>query len=216
MATLHEIADIRKDYKLKSFSESDASIDPFNQFQIWWEDAAKSDIEEYNAMTVASVDDNGRPSARIVLLKGFSDEGFIFYTNFQSKKGKEILARPQVALVFFWKELERQVRIEGKCEVVSDELSDAYFTSRPIKSKIGAWASPQSTVLSDRTQLDEAFKLYENKYSDNNIPRPPHWGGFIVKPDLFEFWQGRRSRLHDRIQYTLENNNKWIRSRLAP
>ncbi|GAC1379181.1 MAG: pyridoxamine 5'-phosphate oxidase [Ginsengibacter sp.] len=216
MATLHEIADLRKDYKLKSFSESEANIDPFIQFQIWWEDAAKSDIEEYNAMTVATVNDIGRPSARIVLLKGFSDEGFIFYTNFQSKKGKEILARPQVALVFFWKELERQVRIEGKCQVVDDQLSDAYFSSRPVKSKIGAWASPQSAVIQDRAQLEKAFNVYENKYTDNNIPRPPHWGGFIVKPDLFEFWQGRRSRLHDRIQYTLENNNKWNRSRLAP
>lgn len=211
-----EIADLRKDYKLKSFSEEEAHKDPFSQFLIWWQDAAKSEIEEYNAMTVATVGENGRPSARIVLLKGFSEEGFIFYTNFQSKKGNQILANPNVALVFFWKELERQVRIEGRCQIVDENLSDAYFSSRPVKSQIGAWASPQSTVIPDRQQLDDAFQLYENKYKDNPIPRPPHWGGFIVKPDLFEFWQGRRSRLHDRIQYMLDNNNKWNRSRLAP
>ena len=209
------IADIRKDYKLRSLLEDDVLSDPIEQFTSWWSEAINSKIEEVNAMTLATASTDGVPSARIVLLKGLTKEGFIFFTNYNSDKGKQLETNPKAALVFFWKELERQVRIEGTVSKVSKEESEAYFASRPIASQIGAWASPQSTVIPGRNLLEENVHKYKDQFGEENIPKPPHWGGYIVKPFKMEFWQGRRSRLHDRILYTLENNN-WIKSRLAP
>ena len=209
------IAEIRKDYKLQSLLESDISQDPFEQFGYWWNDAVNSDIDEVNAMTLATSTISGTPSARIVLLKGYSNEGFKFFTNYQSHKAGEMELNPKVALVFFWKELERQIRIEGTVEKVSAEESDEYFESRPIKSKIGAWASPQSKTVSNRLWIEESFEEYSNKFIEEVVPRPPHWGGYIVKPSLLEFWQGRRSRLHDRIQFKKEGIG-WKIERLAP
>lgn len=209
------IADIRKDYKLKSLLESDVFADPLQQFSVWWNEAINSNIDEVNAMTLATATAEGVPSARIVLLKGVSNEGFFFFTNYQSHKGIELGKNPQAALVFFWKELERQVRIEGTVEKLSDTDSDTYFTSRPVASKIGAWASPQSTPIPGREIIEENVFKYQQMFGDENIPRPPHWGGYIVKPVKVEFWQGRRSRLHDRILYTRQNNG-WRIERLAP
>ena len=209
------IADIRKDYKLRSLLEDDVLSDPIEQFTSWWSEAINSKIEEVNAMTLATASTDGVPSARIVLLKGLTKEGFIFFTNYKSDKGKQLETNPQAALVFFWKELERQVRIEGTVSKVSKEESEAYFASRPIASQIGAWASPQSTVIPGRNLLEENVRKYKDQFEEENIPKPPQWGGYIVKPFKMEFWQGRRSRLHDRILYTLENNN-WTISRLAP
>ncbi len=209
------IADIRKDYKLRSLLEEDVLSDPIEQFTTWWEEAVKSKIEEVNAMTLATASTEGVPSARIVLLKGLTKEGFIFFTNYRSDKGKELEINPKAALVFFWKELERQVRIEGTVSKVSVEESEAYFTSRPVASKIGAWASPQSTFIPGRNVLEENVLKYKEKFGEENIPKPPHWGGYIVRPFRMEFWQGRRSRLHDRILYMLDNNN-WTINRLAP
>ncbi len=209
------IADIRKDYKMQSLLEHDISLDPFKQFDAWWNNAINSDIEEVNAMTLATCTTTGTPSARIVLLKGFTNEGFKFFTNYQSHKASEMEQNPKVALVFFWKELERQVRIEGSVEKVSTVESDEYFESRPLKSKIGAWASPQSKPVDNRLWIEDSFEEFSDKFTEEDVPRPPHWGGYIVKPSLFEFWQGRRSRLHDRIQYTKEEIG-WKIERLAP
>lgn len=209
------IANIRTNYLMASFSEEDASYNPFEQFEKWWNQAIKSEIGEINAMTLATVSAQGTPSARIVLLKDFDKNGFVFYTNYLSDKGKEIAQNPKVALVFFWKELERQVRIEGIAEKVSNEESDAYFNSRPISSRIGAWASHQSAVIPYRQVIEQNEKKYAEIFGTENIPRPDHWGGYIVKPTLIEFWQGRASRLHDRLQYTFESN-VWVRERLSP
>ena len=209
------IAEIRRDYKLQALLEGDIRQDPFEQFGYWWNEAVNSDIDEVNAMTLATSSLSGIPSARIVLLKGYTNEGFKFFTNYESHKAQEMEANPRVALVFFWKELERQIRIEGTVKKVSAEESDEYFESRPIKSKIGAWASPQSKSVDDRLWIEESFVTYTNKFTEEIVPRPPHWGGYIVKPTLFEFWQGRRSRLHDRIQYKKEENG-WKIERLAP
>lgn len=216
MLSANDITGVRKDYKLQSLSEYDADIDPFIQFHKWWNDSVTSQIDEYNAMILASCNQNGKPSARVVLLKAFDETGFTFFTNYESKKGKEILGNPNVALVFFWKELERQVRIEGKAEKTSEIVSDKYFTSRPLNSQLGAWSSPQSIVIKDRDFLVKNFKYFTEKYNEQQIPKPPNWGGFLIKPNLFEFWQGRPSRLHDRIEYTLTNENSWTRQRLAP
>ena len=216
MSIEYNIADIRKEYKLKSFLESEALLNPIDQFAKWWDEAATSKIEEYNAMTICTCSLSGKPSARIVLLKGFSEEGFIFYTNYNSRKGREILENPDVAIVFFWKELERQIRIEGKAMKTNEMISDAYFDSRPLGSKIGALSSPQSTIIPSRDYLEVKQKEIANLYSNKGIKRPDHWGGFIIKPELFEFWQGRPSRLHDRIEYVPAENNSWSRRRLAP
>jgi len=210
------IADIRKDYKQQTLSRNDIANNPFAQFDKWWADAIASEIDEVNAMTLATVGNNGRPSARIVLLKGYDDNGFVFFTNYNSHKGLQIEQNPFVGLCFFWKELERQVRIEGIIEKVSAETSDEYFNSRPVGSRIGAWASPQSKVISSRDEIETNVKKLEEKYTNSNIERPPHWGGYIVKPVLVEFWQGRPSRLHDRIQYTKAEDGAWNIERLAP
>ncbi|MES2332075.1 MAG: pyridoxamine 5'-phosphate oxidase [Bacteroidota bacterium] len=209
------ISDIRTDYKLRSLDEADVAADPIAQFTSWWDEAVNSKIDEVNAMTLATVNSEGRPSARIVLLKGFDEKGFVFFTNYQSKKGKELEENPHAALVFFWKELERQVRIEGGIEKISEEDSDAYYHSRPIGSRIGAWASPQSEVIDGRDVLENNLKALEKKFETGAIPRPGHWGGYILRPSVIEFWQGRSSRLHDRIQYSLKESG-WVIERLAP
>lgn len=209
------IASIRKDYKLKSLQEADVKKDPVAQFSVWWDEAVDSDIAEVNAMTLATCSTNGRPSARIVLLKGFTNEGFIFYTNYQSSKGKELETNPYAALIFFWKELERQVRIEGAVKKISEAESDSYFQSRPTGSKIGAWASSQSSTVANREAIEESYLNYSNRFNDNNIPRPPYWGGYLVKPEKVEFWQGQPSRLHDRILYT-KHLQDWKIERLSP
>jgi len=209
------IADIRKDYMLESLSEHEVAADPITQFGHWWEEALKSDIDEVNAMTLATATAAGKPSARIVLLKGYTEEGFIFFTNYSSDKGQQIADNPFASLVFFWKELERQIRIEGSIKKISEADSDAYFHSRPIGSQIGAWASPQSKVIESRAIIETNVQSCEAEFGNTNIPRPPHWGGYIVVPDHVEFWQGRSSRLHDRIRYR-RANNEWIKERLAP
>ena len=209
------IAAIRKEYKLQSLLEKDADPDPIRQFQQWWNEAMLSNIEEPNAMALATSNKKGNPSARIVLLKGLSNDGFVFFTNYESRKGNELKKNPSASLLFFWKELERQVRIEGTVTKTTEEKSAEYFLSRPESSKIGSWSSPQSSVIKSRDILDKNVTKYQKKFKDGEIPLPPHWGGFIVKPTLIEFWQGRPSRLHDRLQYTLRNK-KWIVERLAP
>lgn len=214
---LSSISDIRRDYMLKSFDESDAANNPFDQFKQWWEEATHVEIDEVNAMTLATVDSTGKPSARIVLLKGYTNEGFVFFTNYESAKGQELAANPNAAILFFWKELERQIRIEGRVEKISSADSDAYFHSRPAGSRIGAWVSPQSKVIPNRSFLEENYQRLVNEYPDESkVPRPPHWGGYIVKPESFEFWQGRSSRLHDRLRFTQSESGDWVRERLAP
>jgi pyridoxamine 5'-phosphate oxidase len=210
------IADIRKDYKLQTLSEADVAADPLQQFDQWWDDAVKSEITEVNAMTLATASATGIPSARIVLLKGYDKNGFVFFTNYQSHKGEELEQNPNACLVFFWKELERQVRITGTVQKAAAPDSDAYFASRPAGSRIGAWASPQSKVIEKREWIEERLNSFLQQFNDDNIPRPPHWGGYVVQPVQVEFWQGRPSRLHDRIQYTLQTDGNWLVERLAP
>lgn len=210
------IADIRKDYKLHSLNEADVALNPVVQFTRWWDEAIASEIDEVNAMTLATATPGGLPSARIVLLKGYDQRGFVFFTNYQSHKGKELEQNPRACLVFFWKELERQVRIEGLVEKISAADSEEYFNSRPAGSRIGAWASPQSSVISGREVIEQQVSELEKKFTDGNIPRPEHWGGYLVKPVRMEFWQGRSSRLHDRIRYSHDRGDKWLIERLAP
>lgn len=213
---MKNIADIRKDYKLQTLSEKEVAADAIAQFDQWWDDAINSELEEVNAMTLATASADGIPDARIVLLKGYDKNGFVFFTNYQSNKGKEMEQNPNACLVFFWAALERQVRITGTVEKISAAESDAYFISRPIGSRMGAWASPQSNVITKREAIEDNLKEIEQRFSNGNIPRPPHWGGYIVKPVQIEFWQGRPSRLHDRIRYTLQTEGKWLIERLAP
>jgi len=210
------IADIRKDYKLQSLSETDVAPNAIAQFNNWWQEAVNSEIDEVNAMTLATASADGIPAARIVLLKGFNENGFVFFTNYESFKGMQLTENPRACLVFFWKELERQVRITGLVEKVSDEESDVYFNSRPEGSRIGAWASPQSQVIESREWLQEREKTYAKDFFGKPLKRPAHWGGYRVKPVTIEFWQGRPSRLHDRLQYTLQGDNTWTLERLAP
>lgn len=200
---------------MQSLELTDVAATPVLQFDKWWNEAVSSSIEEVNAMTLATVNPDGKPAARIVLLKGFDENGFIFFTNYLSEKGKSISAHPYASLVFFWKELERQVRVEGSCIQVSKSESDEYFLSRPIGSRLGAWASPQSTVISSRTVLDQNLDRVTAQYADGIVPRPDHWGGYRVIPEMVEFWQGRPSRLHDRIRYRKEES-QWLIERLAP
>lgn len=210
------IADIRKDYKLKSLLEKDVATDPIRQFDTWWQEALHSEIEEVNAMTLATASADGIPAARIVLLKGYDEHGFVFFTNYESFKGMQLAENPRACLVFFWKELERQVRITGLVEKVSAEESDAYFNSRPEGSRIGALVSPQSQVIANREWLEDQEKKYIGNFAAQSLKRPIHWGGYRVNPISIEFWQGRSNRLHDRIQYTLQGDNRWIIERLAP
>lgn len=211
-----EIADLRKEYSSHTLSEKEMAKDAMQQFQIWWQQALESEIVEANAMTLATASPDGMPSARVVLLKGFDTNGFVFYTNYKSYKAIQLEENPKACLVFFWKELERQVRITGLVSKTPPQESDAYFNSRPEGSKIGAWASPQSQVVDSRDWLDNHYTTLLKKMEGENIHRPPHWGGYIVKPVIIEFWQGRPSRLHDRIQYSLQDDGKWTIERLAP
>lgn len=213
---MSSIADIRKDYSLKTLNETELASNPFQQFADWWQQAIESQIDEVNAMTLATASLEGVPSARIVLLKGYDERGFVFYTNYESAKGQELAENPRASLLFFWKELERQVRITGLVEKVSSTESDEYFLSRPTGSQIGAWASPQSHIIENRSWLENKVKELEAKFSTEKLARPTHWGGYRVKPVIIEFWQGRSSRLHDRIQYTLQENGSWKIERLAP
>jgi pyridoxamine 5'-phosphate oxidase len=209
-------ADIRKEYSSRQLSEADAAITPIQQFEKWWDEAIASEIDEVNAMTLATASSDGFPSARIVLLKGFDENGFIFFTNYKSFKGTQLDENPKACLVLFWKELERQVRITGIVQKASSGASDAYFQSRPLASQLGAWASPQSQVIENRVWLEEKYSELSKEMNEKNLQRPAHWGGYIVKPVIVEFWQGRPSRLHDRIQYSLEENGNWKIERLAP
>ena len=210
-----KIADLRKNYTQAGLLESEIVANPFEQFKLWFEQAVAADILEPNAMTVATVTDEGKPSARIVLLKDFDDRGFVFYTNYNSQKGVELQNCPHAALVFLWGDLERQVRIEGKTEFVSESEATGYFHSRPASSQLGAWASEQSTVIADRSILEQKLQQLEVEYQDRQIPKPPHWGGVRVVPQEIEFWQGRPSRLHDRLRYQLVEG-RWQIDRLAP
>jgi pyridoxamine 5'-phosphate oxidase len=210
------IADIRKEYKLQSLSEKETLKDPFAQFNKWWQETLNAGIDEPNAMTLATASADGMPDGRIVLLKGFDEKGFAFYTNYNSVKGQQLLENPRATLVFFWKELERQVRISGLVSLAPGNMSDDYFNSRPVGSRIGAWASPQSETIESREWLEENEQRIATVWDGKTIPRPGHWGGYVVKPVKMEFWQGRPSRLHDRILYTLQNTGTWKIERLAP
>ncbi|MFA6467473.1 MAG: pyridoxamine 5'-phosphate oxidase [Bacteroidota bacterium] len=210
------IVDIRTEYKKGTLDEHDVDPNPFEQFDKWFKEAVRSEIAEVNAMTIATANTAGRPSARMVLLKQFDEKGFVFFTNYESSKGKDLKENPQAALLFFWEPLERQVRITGKVEKISAAESFEYFRTRPIDSQLGAWASQQSSTISARALLEKAFGEMLEKFKNGQIPLPPQWGGYRVKPDEFEFWQGRASRLHDRIAYKKQNDAVWSIARLSP
>lgn len=212
----NNIAAIRKNYSQQSLAEKDIATDPLQQFETWWNEAIASSIDEVNAMTLATASADGIPSARIVLLKGFSQEGFIFFTNYNSFKGQQLMENPKACLVFFWKELERQVRITGLVSRLNDQDNTAYFDSRPLGSRLGALVSPQSQVIESREWLDSKYEKMEQQLKETTIRRPGYWGGFVVKPVIIEFWQGRPSRLHDRLQYSLQDDGEWKIERLAP
>ncbi len=209
-----EIAHLRKSYERDELDETASTADPLRQFEHWFQQALSAELPEPNAMTVATVAADGRPSTRVVLIKGYDARGIVWYTNYDSRKGRELAGNPFAALQFHWVELERVVRIEGRVEKVSAEESDAYFQSRPLDSRIGAWASPQSQVIESRAVLVANAARYGAQFL-LQPPRPPHWGGFRLVPDRWEFWQGRKSRLHDRLRYRLEAG-QWVRERLAP
>jgi len=211
-----KIAEIRKEYSHKTLLESEVAAHPIEQFNIWWQDALDAKIMEVNAMTLATASSDGMPSARTVLLKGFSEKGFVFFTNYNSFKGQQLAENPKACLVFFWKELERQVRITGIVGKTSVEENDAYFQTRPKASQVAAVASPQSQVIESREWLDDRFENLLNQWGENQVARPSHWGGYIVRPIIVEFWQGRPGRLHDRIQYTVADDGTWKVERLAP
>jgi|SRR5688572_24991738 len=213
---IRNIAAIRRDYSFESLSENNIDRHPVRQFEKWWNEALHAEIIEVNAMILATASQDGLPSARVVLLKGFNEKGFIFFTNYESFKGQQLAENPKACLVFFWKELERQVRITGLTSRITEKESDEYFNSRPEFSRIGAWASPQSRVIENRQWLDEQFNELVSKMEGKPIQRPPYWGGYMVQPVVIEFWQGRPSRLHDRIQYTLQDDGGWRIERLAP
>jgi pyridoxamine 5'-phosphate oxidase len=210
-----KIWQIRSEYNLHSLNEGDVYSNPTKQFERWMDEAIKAECNEPTAMTLATCTFERKPSARVLLLKEINEEGLIFFTNYESKKGRQILQNPYGALVFFWPELQRQIRIEGTIKKSSDQLSDSYFKTRPEKSKIGAWASPQSQVIPNRRYLENLKSDFQEEFSGKTITRPPNWGGYILIPNLFEFWQGRPNRLHDRLQYSLVNE-EWLIERLAP
>ena len=214
--TLEDIENTRNEYHAASLTEKDANADPIKQFDKWFNEALKAQQHEPTAMTLATATHDGRPSARIVLMKGFDNNGFVFYTNYLSRKGKEIAKNPLGALIFFWGSVERQVRIEGTIEKLSKEASERYFHSRPKGSQVGAVVSPQSQEIADRDTLEQKWHETEVQYADKDVPKPAFWGGYILKPRLIEFWQGRPSRLHDRILYKKVDNKNWKKVRLAP
>lgn len=210
------LADLRKDYSLAGLAEKDLARDPFRQFEKWFQEAEAAKIIEPNAMTLATATRDGRPSARTVLLKGVDGRGFVFYTNYESRKGRELELNARATLVFPWLALERQVIVEGTVAKISREESEAYFHSRPLPSQLGAWVSQQSAIITGRKVLEQALKELETKYAGQTVPLPPNWGGYRVAPETVEFWQGRRSRLHDRLRYRRGADGGWNVERLAP
>lgn len=211
-----DLAALRHDYVALGLRRADLAPDPIRQFAAWFDAAAAAQIRDANAMALATATPDGAPSSRIVLLKGVSEHGFVFFTNYTSEKGRQIEANPQVALNFFWVQLERQIRINGRAGKISAEESDAYFRSRPLGSQLSAWASSQSEVIADRTLLEAELTRVTQRFPDGQVPRPPHWGGYRVIPETVEFWQGRANRLHDRFRYTRQNDGTWRIDRLAP
>ena len=212
-----DVAGLRHDYgAAQGLRRADLDPDPIRQFTLWFTDAAQAGLRDANAMSLATATREGKPSVRIVLLKGFDERGFVFFTNHASEKGKELAANPHAALAFYWVQLERQIRIAGPVEQASREESERYFHSRPPGSQIGAWVSRQSEVIDSRKILDARFAKITERYADGKIPLPPHWGGYRVKPETIEFWQGRSNRLHDRFRYTRQESGKWQTDRLAP
>ena len=209
------LSDLRREYALASLDRGDVVDDPMEQFRRWFDDAQNAMLIEPNAMTLATIGPTGRPSARIVLLKAADQRGFVFFTNYESRKGRDLDTSGLGALVFLWKEIERQVRAEGRVERVSPDESAAYFRTRPLGSRIGAWASPQSNVIADREWLEQSFAAAESRFVGSEVPCPPYWGGYRLVPDEVEFWQGRQSRLHDRLRYR-RDGERWIIERLAP
>ncbi|MFN2458792.1 MAG: pyridoxamine 5'-phosphate oxidase [Chitinophagaceae bacterium] len=212
----HHIANLRTEYKTRFLLENDVRENPIQQFEEWWKEVVNAKIEEPNAMTLATASLDGMPAARLVLLKGFDENGFVFFTSYESYKAIQLSENPKACLVFYWKELERQVRITGLVSKVPQEESDEYFASRPHGSKISAWVSPQSKPIESREWLDNKFNEVAKEYTDVDVKRPSFWGGYIVQPVIMEFWQGRTSRLHDRIQYTLQEGGEWKVERLGP
>lgn len=212
---MDELHRMRHEYRAGSLNETEMSSDPLDEFKVWLEMAIVSGLSEPNAMIVASATPNGRPSARVVLLKELNESGFVFYTNYMSRKGRELIANPFTAAVFDWHDIERQVRIEGITEKVEEDESDAYFNIRPDDAKIGAWASPQSRIVRGREELEELEKKYIIQFGSREITRPPHWGGFLIRPTMIEFWQGRPNRMHDRMAY-YKVDKGWSMQRLAP
>ena len=215
MQKTKSIADIRKDYSAKTLARNDVDKNPINQFNTWFEEAVHGEIDEVNAMTLSTSSKEGKPTARIVLLKGVENGGFVFFTNYNSEKGQQLAENPFASLTFFWKELERQVRIDGTVEKIPKEDSELYYKSRPYKSRIGAWVSDQSKPLASRFELMQKFTLKAAQFVGQDIPKPDFWGGYIVIPNRIEFWQGRPSRLHDRINYRLKAN-EWKIERISP
>jgi pyridoxamine 5'-phosphate oxidase len=217
MSDINEVLEnMRKDYASHVLLEESADPNPFKQFEKWMNEVINGELNYLNAMTLSTVAKDGFPSSRVVLLKSFDENGFIFYTNYNSKKGTELIDNPKASLNFFWHEFERQVQIKGTVEKTSEKDSDEYFAIRPRESQIGTWASNQSSKLESRNYLDERVIEFQKQFEGKEIPRPPYWGGFIVKPFYFEFWQGRPNRLHDRLAYTKENSETWKIERLSP
>lgn len=212
----NSVADLRKEYTLQGLNETDIDPNPFKQFRTWFDQALEAQLPEPNAMTLTTVTADGRPAARIVLLKHFDEQGFVFYTNYKSQKGQELAQNPWAAFVFWWAELERQVRIEGYTQKVSDQESDAYFQSRPWGSRLGSWVSQQSQVIHDREVLEDRLQELTVEYQDQDVPRPTHWGGYRLNPTSIEFWQGRPNRLHDRLRYRRLGDDNWLVERLSP
>jgi pyridoxamine 5'-phosphate oxidase len=210
------LAEHRKDYSLAGLLEKDLARDPFRQFEKWFQEAEGAKVIEPNAMTVATATKDGRPSARTALLKGVDGRGFVFFTNYESRKGRELATNPHATLVFPWLALERQVIVEGTVTKASREESEAYFHSRPHASQLSAWVSQQSSIVANRAVLEDGYKAVERKYAGQTVPIPPHWGGFRLSPERVEFWQGRRSRLHDRLRYVREKDGSWSVERLSP
>lgn len=210
------LADLRKDYSLAGLAEKDLARDPFRQFEKWFQEAEGAKIPEPNAMTLSTADAEGRPSARTVLLKGLDGRGFVFFSNYESRKGREVAGNPRVSLVFPWIAIERQVIVEGTATKMAREENEAYFHSRPRASQLGAWVAQQSTIITGREVLEDAMKALEKKHAGAEVPLPPNWGGWRVAPETVEFWQGRRSRLHDRLRYRRAKDGAWTVERLAP